>query len=86
MRLLWDLDASLNHLWWQTQERKVLQRANLLIADVLRQGNEGNGKPEPLEHDFAGYWSWRITDEHRLVYKITDTEARIAACRYHYGR
>jgi toxin YoeB len=46
----------------------------------------GIGKPEPLKHDFAGYWSRRVTDEHRLVYKVTDTEIRVAACRYHYGR
>jgi len=57
-----------------------------LIQDVLRNGNEGIGKPEPLKHDFAGYWSRRITDEHRLVYKIVEGEVRIAACRYHYGR
>jgi toxin YoeB len=46
----------------------------------------GTGKPEPLKHDFAGYWSRRITEEHRLVYKLTATEVRIAAGRYHYGR
>ncbi|MGH3500970.1 MAG: Txe/YoeB family addiction module toxin [Nocardioidaceae bacterium] len=44
------------------------------------------GKPESLKHDFAGYWSRRITEEHRLVYKVVDDEVRIAACRYHYGR
>ena len=44
------------------------------------------GKPEPLKHDFAGHWTRRITDEHRLVYKCADAEVRIAACRYHYGR
>ena len=86
MRLLADLNAWGDNLWWQTQDRKVLKRVNLLIVDVLRQGNEGIGKPEPLKHDFAGYWSRRITVGHRLVYKITDTEVRIAACRYHYGR
>ena len=54
--------------------------------DVTRTGNEGIGKPEPLKPDFAGYWFRRITEKHRLVYKVTDTEVRIAACRYHYGR
>lgn len=73
-------------MWWQTQDRKVLKRINLLIQDVVRNGNEELGKPEPLKHDVAGYWLRRITDEHRLVYKVTDTEVRIAACRYHYGR
>ena len=53
---------------------------------MLRNGNEGMGKPEPLQHDFAGYWSRRITDEHRLVSKVAADGVRVAACRYHYGR
>ena len=73
-------------MWSQSQDRKVLKRINLLIQDVVRNGNDGIGKPEALKHDFAGYWSRRITDEHRLVYKVIDDEVRIAACRYHYGR
>ena len=83
LRLLWDLNAWEDYLWWRTEDRKVLTLVNLLITDVLRHGNEGIGKPEPLKHDVAGYWSRRITDEHRLVYKTTSTEVRIAACRYH---
>jgi toxin YoeB len=73
-----------DYLWWQTQEdRKTLKRINLLISDALRNGNEGLGKPEPLKQ---GYWSRRITDEHRLIYKLAGDEIRIAACRYHYER
>ena len=86
MLLVWDTNAWEDYLWWQGQDRKVLKRINLLIQDIQRNGHHGIGKPEPLKHDFAGYWSRRITDEHRLVYKVTDTEVRIAACRYHYGR
>ena len=86
MRLVWDPNAWEDYLWWQAQDRKVLKRVNQLIEDVVRNGSEGIGKPEPLKHDVAGYWSRRITDEHRLVYKLTATEVRIAACRYHYGR
>ena len=86
MLLVWDVNAWDDYLWWQTQDRKVLKRINLLIQDVQRNGKTGIGKPEPLKHDFAGYWSRRVTDEHRLVYKVTETEVRIAACRYHYGR
>jgi toxin YoeB len=86
MLLVWDANAWEDHLRWQAQDRKVLKRINLLIQDVQRNGNDGIGKPEPLKHDVAGYWSRRITDEHRLVYKVTSTEVRIAACRYHYGR
>jgi toxin YoeB len=86
VRLVWDPLAWEDYLWWQVQDRRVLRRINALIQDVCRNGNEGIGKPEPLRYDFAGYWSRRITDEHRLVYKVTETEVRIAACRYHYGR
>ena len=86
MRLVFSGQAWEDYLWWQAQDRRVLKRINTLIEDVARNGNEGIGKPEALRHDFAGYWSRRITDEHRLVYKLVDTEIRIAACRYHYGR
>lgn len=85
MTVTWDEGARADYVWWQTQDRKVLKRINALIRDVARNGNEGIGKPEPLEHGFRGYWSRRITDEHRLVYKIVDSEIRIAACRYHYS-
>ena len=78
-------DAWDAYVWWQGQDRKTLKRINLLIRDIVRNGNEGIGKPEPLKHDFAGYWSRRIDDEHRLVYKLVGDEVRIAACRYHYG-
>lgn len=86
MRLVWDPLAWEDYLWWQVNDRKVLRRVNALIQDVVRNGNEGIGKPEPLRHDLSGYWSRRITDEHRLVYRVTETDVRIAACRYHYGR
>lgn len=84
MRLVWDEAAWEDYLWWQQQDRKILKRINLLIADIVRNGNEGIGKPEPLRHGFQGYWSRRITDEHRLVYKSIEGEVRIAQCRYHY--
>ncbi|SES48857.1 Txe/YoeB family addiction module toxin [Actinokineospora terrae] len=86
MKLVWDEYASADYVWWQTEDRKVLKRINDLIKDVCRHGNEGIGKPEPLKHGFQGYWSRRITDEHRLVYKVVDDTVRIAACRYHYGK
>jgi toxin YoeB len=69
--------------WWQSED---LKRINLLIKDIERNGNEGIGKPEALKHGFQGYWSRRVTDEHRLVYKVAGDEIRIAACRYHYER
>ena len=64
----------------------MLTRIIVLMRDVVRNGNSGIGKPEALKHDFAGYWSRRISDEHRLVDKVTKTEVRIAARRYHHGR
>lgn len=64
---------------------KIHRRINSLLQDVSRHGNEGIGKPEPLKHGFQGYWSRRITAEHRLIHKVVDDEVRIAACRYHYG-
>lgn len=85
MRLLWSESAWEEYLWWQRQDRKILKRINLLIQDITRNGNEGIGKPEALRYDFAGYWSRRITEEHRLVYKVTRDEVLIATCRYHYG-
>jgi toxin YoeB len=85
VKFVWDENAWADYLWWQTQDRKVLKRINTLLQDVARTGNEGIGKPEPLKHGFQGYWSRRITDEHRLIYKIVEDEIRIAACRYHYG-
>lgn len=85
MRLVWDESAWGDYLWWQAEDRKVLKRINRLLKDVMCRGNEGIGKPEPLKHDFSDYWSRRITDEHRLVYKVVDDRVLIAACRYHYG-
>ncbi|MGI8648087.1 MAG: Txe/YoeB family addiction module toxin [Acidimicrobiales bacterium] len=86
MILIWNKRSWEQYLWWQAQDRKMVKRINALIADIARNGNEGLGKPEPLRNEFSGYWSRRITSEHRLIYQITadETEIRIAACRYHY--
>lgn len=85
-RLVFSTNAWEDYLWWQQQDRKVLKRINALIQDISRNGNTGMGKPEPLKHDFSGYWSRRITSEHRLVYKALGNEVWIASCRYHYGK
>lgn len=84
MKIVWDENAWEDYLWWQQQDRKVLKRINTLIKDIARNGHEGIGKPEALKDDWSGFWSRRITDEHRLIYAITDTSILIAACRYHY--
>lgn len=85
MKFVWDEVSWADYEWWQAQDRKIVKRINALLRDIVRNGNEGMGKPEPLKHGFHGYWSRRITDEHRLVYKIDGDEVRIAACRHHYG-
>ncbi|MDQ0612558.1 toxin YoeB [Microbacterium sp. W4I4] len=84
MKITFSPEAWDDYLWWQAQDRKLLKRINQLIMDIVRNGNEGIGKPEPLKHGFSGYWSRRINAEHRLVYRLVDDEVRIAACRYHY--
>ena len=73
-----------DYLYWQTQDKKVLKRINLLIKEISRDPFKGIGDPEPLKYNWSGYWSRRITLEHRLVYKVIDNEIRIAQCRYHY--
>ena len=84
MKYVWDEDAWSDYVHWQTEDRRVLRRINELLKDIARNGNEGIGKPEALKHGFHGYWSRRITEEHRLVYRTAGDEIRIAACRYHY--
>jgi toxin YoeB len=84
MKLSFTASAWEDYLWFQAHNRKLLKRINLLIQDTLRTPFAGIGKPEPLKADFAGYWSRRITDEHRLIYTATGTDLTIIACRYHY--
>ncbi len=74
-----------DYLYWQSQDKKVLKRINVLIKDISREPFKGLGEPEPLKYNWSGYWSRRITLEHRLVYKVSANEIRIAQCRYHYA-
>ena len=69
---------------WATQDKRIYAKIVELIRDIQRSPFTGLGKPEPLKHQLAGYWSRRINDEHRLIYKVTDEAITIAACRYHY--
>ena len=73
-----------DYLHWQKTDKKILKRINLLIKDVRRSPFEGIGKPEPLKHALSGYWSRRINDEHRFVYKVNNDSMFIAQLRYHY--
>ncbi len=73
-----------DYLYWVNNDKKILKKINALITDIERNGNDGLGKPEPLKHDLTGFWSRRITDEHRLVYKLSEDTIHIVQCRYHY--
>jgi toxin YoeB len=69
---------------WAAKDSKIYTKIGRLIADTLRNPFSGIGKPEPLKHDLKGCWSRRITDEHRLVYKVTDDLIIVLSCRFHY--
>jgi len=73
-----------DYMHWQGADRTVLRKINTLLQDIDRNGNEGIGKPEPLKHELAGYWSRRITSEHRLIYAIDGENIYILQCRSHY--
>lgn len=80
----WASRAWEDYLYWQGRDRKTLKRINTLIKDIQRQPFDGLGDPEPLRHQWSGYWSRRIDREHRLVYKVTDDAIIVVQCRYHY--
>ena len=73
-----------DHLYWQKQDPRMVERINKLIKEVQRDPFLGVGKPEPLKHALSGFWSRRITDEHRMVYRVTEDELEIAQLRFHY--
>jgi toxin YoeB len=77
-------DAWEAYCWWQGQDKKTLRRINTLIEAASREPFEGIGKPEPLVGNLAGYWSRRIDGAHRLVYRATEAELVVIACRFHY--
>ena len=84
MKLVFSEHAWEDYLYWQKTDKQIVQRINQLIRDIQRMPFTGKGKPEPLKHALAGYWSRRITDEHRIVYKVDDDAVFIAQLRYHY--
>lgn len=84
MKLIFAENAWQDYLYWQKTDKKQLKRINTLIKAITRDPFAGIGKPEPLKHALSGYWSRRIDDEHRLVYKIQEDALLIAQLRYHY--
>jgi toxin YoeB len=84
VKLIFSEHAWEDYLYWQRRDRKFVQRINTLIREIQRAPFEGIGKPEPLKHGLSGYWSRRINDEHRIVYKVEADSLFIAQLRYHY--
>ncbi len=84
MKLIFSEHAWQDYLYWQRTDRRILRRINALIKETQRTPFAGIGKPEPLKHGLSGYWSRRITDEHRMVYKVEEDALLLAQLRYHY--
>lgn len=84
MRILFAEQAWEDYQHWLATDMKLLKRINLLIRDTCRNPFEGIGKPEPLRHLLKGYWSRRISDEHRMVYRVKDETLLLAQLHYHY--
>lgn len=78
-------DAWNDYLYWQKNDKAILKRINKLIQSIEREGfAKGIGKPEPLKHNLSGYWSRRISDEHRIIYRVEENDILIASCKDHY--
>ena len=86
MKLIWDEEAWDDYIEWQSEDKKTLKRINKLIKDIQKTPFSGIGKPEPLKHDLSGYWSRRIDDYNRLIYKVEENELKIAQCKTHYEK
>lgn len=84
MRKIWFDEAWEDYIYWQTQDRKTLKRINMLLKDIERGNFDGIGKPEPLKDDMSGFWSRRIDDVNRLVYRIRGDVLEIVSCKGHY--
>ena len=84
MNLIFSDHAWNDYLHWQKTDKKMVKRINSLIKDIQRSPFDGVGKPEPLKHALSGYWSRRINDEHRIIYKVDPDSVYIAQLRYHY--
>ena len=84
MKLVFSEQAWEDYLFWQKTDKKLVLRFNGLAQEITRTPHAGTGKPEPLRHALAGYWSRRINDEHRIVYKVVDGALWIVQLRYHY--
>ncbi len=84
MKIIFSERAWEDYLYWQKTDKKILNRINSLIKDIQRDPYNGIGKPEALKHGLSGYWSRRIDDEHRILYKVEDDALLLVQIRYHY--
>ena len=84
MTLVFVAESWEDYLYWQQVDKKKVKKINDLLKDISRTPFEGLGKPEPLKHKYAGYWSRRIDEEHRLIYRVEGDEIQIVKCRHHY--
>ena len=84
MKIEFSPEAWEDYEHWLAHDKKIIQRINALIEDISRAPHQGIGKPEPLKYDLSGFWSRRITKEHRLVYKVEGETLFVLQCRYHY--
>ncbi len=84
MKLIWSENAWNDYLYWQENDKKTVKRINNLIKDIKRTPYAGLGKPEPLKHNWTGYWSRRTSQSDRLIYKYVDESILIAQARFHY--
>ena len=84
MKKIWFDEAWEEYLYWQTQDKKMLKRVNALLKDIERGHFDGIGKPEPLKENYSGFWSRRIDDGNRLIYRINDGLLEILSCKGHY--
>jgi toxin YoeB len=84
MKIIFSTRAWEDYLYWQSADKAVLKRINALIKDIVRSPFEGIGQPEPLKHNWSGFWSRRIDQEDRLIYEVLEDAIFIAQCRFHY--
>ena len=84
MNLIFSDKAWEEYMYWQNIDKQILKKINQLIRDIKREPFEGIGKPEPLKYELSGFWSRRISDEHRLVYEVSESYIAIVSCRFHY--
>ena len=86
MPVSWADRAWEDYQYWADSDRNILEKINALLADITVRPFAGLGKPEPLKHNWRGWWSRQITREHRLVYRVKDGRVEVAQCRYHYSK